>query len=129
MKKISIVFFTAVFILFIFGNYAASQSPVKPENQSKQNPLSADVSKVVEKSCFGCHNSGSMNDKAKDKLSFDKLDSLNIVQRIGKIKDIQETIGKGEMPPAKFLERFPDRKLTDDESKILMDWAKKELEQ
>jgi hypothetical protein len=30
------------------------------------------------------------------------------------------------MPPAKFLEKFPDKKLTDAEKKKLMDWAKNE---
>jgi|WetSurMetagenome_2_1015567.scaffolds.fasta_scaffold19433_3 hypothetical protein len=127
MRKISLILVASVFALFIFGNFSINHSPEKQSEPGKKSSLPSEVTKVVEKSCRGCHNSGSMNEKAKNGLSFDKLDSLDTVKRIGKIKDIYDIVGKGEMPPKQFLDRFPDRKLSGEESKILTDWAKKEI--
>ena len=47
---------------------------------------------------------------------------------ISAYKDIQETIEKNEMPPKKFLEKYPDRALSEDQKKMLIEWAKKEAE-
>ena len=30
------------------------------------------------------------------------------------------------MPPKKFLDKYPDKKLTEEESKLLLNWASKE---
>ncbi len=46
-----------------------------------------DVQAVIKGKCFGCHNTESRNDKAKEKLVFDKLDSLSMVERIGAFKE------------------------------------------
>lgn len=93
-----------------------SKAPAMPDN----------VKAVIEKSCFGCHNADSKNDKAKEKLDFKAFDSLSKPKMIHAIKEIEETVAENEMPPAKFLERFPDKKLTDAEKKILLDWASSE---
>jgi hypothetical protein len=45
---------------------------------------------------------------------------------IAGLKEIAEVVEENEMPPAKFLEKNPDKKLTDAEKKILMDWANSE---
>jgi uncharacterized membrane protein len=85
-----------------------------------------DVKAIIEKSCFGCHNTDSKNDKAKEKLDLKTFDSLTKNKMIASLKEITETIEENEMPPAKFLEKNPDKKLTDAEKKILMDWANSE---
>ena len=54
---------------------------------------------------------------------WDDLSSLSKVKQISKLDDISEAVEGGEMPPAKFLENFPDKKLTEEESKVLMEWA------
>lgn len=95
------------------------------ENPAKAKPLDMpdDVKAVIEKSCFGCHNTDSKNDKAKDKLDLKTLGDLDKPKMIHALKEISEVVEENDMPPAKFLERFPDKKLTDDEKKILMGWA------
>jgi len=52
---------------------------------------------------------------------------LNVLKKLSKSKDIHKEVSENKMPPEKFLERFPDRKLTDEESKIILDWATAEL--
>jgi uncharacterized membrane protein len=85
-----------------------------------------DVKAIIEKSCFGCHNTDSKNDKAKEKLDLKTIDSLDKTKMIHALKEIGEVVEEDEMPPAKFLEKFPDKKLTDAEKKTLMDWANNE---
>ncbi len=100
----------------------ASEKPA--ENKAVNMP--ENVKAIIDKSCFGCHNSDSKNDKAKEKLDLKTLDQLSLPKMIGALNEIGETIKGDEMPPEKFLERFPDKKLSAEEKKILMDWAKKE---
>jgi uncharacterized membrane protein len=122
MKKKSIlsVLFVGLFMIVVLAN--ADNEP------NKTASMPDDVKAVIEKSCFGCHNTDSKNDDAKKDLNFKKLDDLSTIKKIGTYKGIGETLEKGEMPPKKFLERFPDKQLTDDEKKLLMDWSKKEAE-
>ena len=96
--------------------------------QQEEELFPKEVNDIIQKKCFGCHNTESRNDKAKEKIEFDKLDSLSIVQKIGAFRHIEEVINKDEMPPERFLERFPDNKLTDDDKKALLSWTQTEME-
>ena len=87
-----------------------------------------DVKAVIENRCFGCHNTDSKNDKAKEDLDFKTFDELSKIKKISTYKKIGEVLEENEMPPKKFLERFPDKDITADEKKLLMEWAKKEAE-
>lgn len=100
------------------------------ESSTIQNPgpeegfvIPDDVNQILEKSCFGCHNVESSNDKAKDKLMIDQLVELSKTKLIGALGDIGEVIEENEMPPEKFLAKYPDKALTDDEAKRLKEWA------
>lgn len=117
-------FFSLVLLIFMF----ASVSVLATGNPQPLKPVSIpdDVKSIIDKSCFGCHNTDSKNDKAKEKLDLKTLDSLDKSKMIHALKEISETVEENEMPPAKFLEKFPDKKLTDAEKKKLMDWANNE---
>jgi uncharacterized membrane protein len=97
----------------------------KPQ-QLKPVTMPDDVKAIIEKSCFGCHNTDSKNEKSKEKLDFKTFDSLSTTKMIHALDKIEQALKENEMPPEKFLEKFPDKKLTDDEKKILMDWANNE---
>ena len=83
------------------------------------------VKSVLDNKCYGCHNVEAQSDKAKDKLLIDKLGDLSKSKMIAKLGDIAEVAGEGAMPPEKFLEQKPEKKLTEDEQKLLVDWAEK----
>lgn len=122
MKKMNLISVMFVVILMMAITASAKETkkpvpvPVMPDH----------VKAIIDKSCFGCHNTGSQNEDAKKELDFKKLDSLTMVKKIGTLKSIGETVEKGEMPPKRFLERNPDKKLTDAEVKILTEWVKSE---
>lgn len=84
-----------------------------------------DVKSVLDNKCYGCHNMEAQSDKAKKKLLLDKLGDLSKAELIAKLGDISEVSGEGAMPPEKFLEQKPEKKLTEDEQKLLVDWAEK----
>lgn len=112
----------AMAILLSVGLLHASVNPT----ETKAPAMPDNVKAVIEKSCFGCHNTDSKNDKAKEKLDLKTFDALGKKEMIHALGEIAETVEENEMPPAKFLEKFPDKKLTDAEKKILIDWAKNE---
>jgi uncharacterized membrane protein len=81
------------------------------------------VKSVLDNKCFGCHNSESEADKAKDKLLLDKLGDLSKAKMIATFVDIAEVASEGEMPPEKFLEQKPEKKLTEEEQNLIAEWA------
>lgn len=101
---------------------------VSAENETTKKTMPDDVKAVVEKSCFGCHNTNSKNEDGKEALDFKKLDKLSKIQMISAYKEIGDVVEEGDMPPKKFLQKYPDKKLTDADKKILLDWSKKEAE-
>ena len=84
-----------------------------------------DVQSVLDNKCFGCHNVDAKSDKAKDKLLLDKFDDLSKAKMISALGGISEVAAEGTMPPEKFLEQKPEKKLTEDEQKLLVAWADK----
>ena len=81
------------------------------------------VKSVLDNKCFGCHNTEAKSDKAKDKLLLDKLGDLSKAKMISTLGDISEVAAEGAMPPEKFLEQKPEKKLTEEEQKLLVEWA------
>ena len=110
--------------VLLFATY--SVSAIGTETGSKAPAMPDNVKAIIEKSCFGCHNTDSKNDKAKEKLDLKTMESLGKKEMIHALKEIGKTVEENEMPPAKFLEKYPDKKLTDAEKKLLIDWANSE---
>lgn len=116
------------FVITLFAMFLSAgllNASVNP-TETKAPAMPDNVKALIEKSCFGCHNTDSKNDKAKEKLDLKTFNALGKKEMIHALGEIAETVEENEMPPAKFLEKFPDKKLTDAEKKILIDWAKSE---
>ncbi len=96
-----------------------SSVPEKGEFEIPEN-----INAIFEKSCFGCHNSESDYQKAKDKMMIDKLGDLKKSKLVAKLNKIGKEVSEGEMPPEKFVAKYPDRVPTDAERQALVDWAK-----
>lgn len=83
------------------------------------------VKAIIDNKCYGCHNDESKSTKSKGKLNFDKFkaDGYSKSKTISKLGKIAKDVHKNEMPPEKFLAKYPDKTLTADESATLIDWA------
>jgi uncharacterized membrane protein len=109
-------------LVFFLDRNADSTAP--PQNGNGL-VMSESVKPVIEKKCAGCHSADSKNEKAKEKLIWANLSSMDNKAAASILDEVVEVVEKGEMPPAKFLERFPDNKLTEKESKAIAKWADK----
>jgi hypothetical protein len=114
-------------LLLVLGMGLVSFTVLNLNRENAARVMPDNVKAAIDKSCFGCHNTDSQNAKPKEKLDFKKFDSLSKTEKISKLNGIAETVKKGEMPPKKFLERFPDKMLTTDEHKAISKWVKGEI--
>lgn len=121
MKKQQIIF-PSIILVIILG--LSSLKSFDKMNVNLENvDLPENVKAIVDNKCFGCHNAESNNDKAKEKLLWDQLDQLSKAKLVSTFSKIEEVITKDKMPPEKFLEKKPEKKLTDEERDILKNWA------
>ncbi len=125
MKKYNYSMIMALAVFMIFSGFSLMRLNGSMKKEEKKE-IPAEVNTVLQKSCAGCHSVTSTNDKAKDKLNLTNWNNLSVTAQAGKLDEIRKTVTEGDMPPKKFLERYPDKKLTADEAKILTDWAKAE---
>ena len=124
MRKKSYVSLLTLLFIFVAAITTSSENPTKKSTDK----MPENVKAIIDKSCFGCHNTDSKNEDAKEELDFKKLDDLSKMKKIGAYKHIGEAVEENEMPPKKFLDKYPDKSLTDEEKKTLIAWAKKEAE-
>ncbi|MCF6170109.1 MAG: heme-binding domain-containing protein [Bacteroidales bacterium] len=129
MKKQFPAFIAVLAIGFFFLNFTAQNESITLAADGSKFEIPDNVKQIIDNSCFGCHNIESKNDKAKKKLLFDELGELKTHKLVGKLADISDVVGEGEMPPKKAIERFPSIKLSDEDRNILKEWAAKTAEE
>ncbi len=87
-----------------------------------------EVGAILTSSCIGCHNAEGRSEDAKNAVQFDTWDNYRVTKKIGILGKMGEVIEEGKMPPNKYLENNPDKKLTEEQQKLLLDWTKQESE-
>lgn len=114
---------------FAFLQLTAFQGDVHPEetmsNSEETFVIQEDIQTIIDKSCFGCHNVDATSDKAKKKLLIDQMHELSKARLVAALGKIVEVVESGDMPPQKFLDKYPDKALTAEEAEKLKVWADK----
>lgn len=126
MKKFHILGLFAIatfFVLTAFNNVKDNIVPLSPAGNELNIP--DDVQTIIDKSCYGCHNADAQSDKAKNKLMFEELSKLSKSKVVAKLGEIAEAVEENDMPPGKFLEKYPDKALSEEEATKLKAWAEK----
>ncbi len=118
MKKSFYLFLLLLACVLVLPN-ATAPTPAPAIKYPKK------VDAIIQAKCYGCHSPESRGEKARMKLNWDELATLPEAQQLEKIHMIEAVIEKGAMPPAGFVEKNPDMKLTEDETKRLQKWAMK----
>ena len=138
MKKTGTIIWLPVTVVFFISTAFISfqSSPILPKASLRETPVPEegfvipdDVNQIFEKSCFGCHNVESTSDKAQKKLLIDQLTELSKAKLVSALDDIGEVLEENEMPPKKFLAKYPDKALTENEAKRLKEWANETVEE
>lgn len=110
-----------IFFSFIQKNNENINQTVAQEETFQ---IPADVQKVFDNSCTGCHSSESSNSKAKLKLKFDELSGMKTYKLSGKLSDIAKEVEEDKMPPSKAIEKYPEMKLSAEQKELVVKWAR-----
>ena len=94
--------------------------------QDSKIELPDNIKEIVEAKCINCHKPDARNEKAREKLQWVKVPEMNLEEQKHFVAEMFEVLEEGKMPPARMVERFPNMKLTEDESKALLTWVEKE---
>lgn len=120
MKKQLIGILLGGMILLVFLSF--NESRIGDEG------IPEELGVILKSSCYDCHSKGAKSEKALKAVQFDLWDDYRVTKKIGILAEISEVVEEGKMPPKKYLEHKPDRKLSEVQKKQLLDWAKKEAE-
>jgi len=100
-----------------------------------------DVQAIIKTSCFDCHSNNAVYpwytnvapvswwvkqhiNEGRDELNFSEWGSYSIKRKLHKLEEIGEEIEEGEMPLNTYLWVHDEAKLTDQQQKKLINWAK-----
>jgi mono/diheme cytochrome c family protein len=97
-----------------------------PPQDATAQVFPEDISKIFEVSCNDCHTDAASNAKAKMKLNFSKWSDLSDAKKVGTMGDINEEVKKDGMPPAKYLSKYPDHALGQEQKELISKWAAEE---
>ena len=126
MKKAIIITFAVIAIVFLtsmFLNQSSAQvSQPSPKDGNVSKPISSVVMKIAERSCLKCHTEGG-NGMAMMHLNLSNWDKFSPEKRADKAKDMCKMVSKGKMPPKSFREKNPGAAPTQEEVKVICDWA------
>ena len=85
-----------------------------------------EVNKILLLSCNDCHSTNAKNQDAREAIDFEKWDEYRLTKKIGLLGKIGELVEEEKMPPAKYLNYKPDRKLSETQKQMIIEWTKKE---
>lgn len=119
MKKITFSLAFLMLTVFVLPGFMTPQdSAIKVKFPKK-------VDSIIQNKCYGCHSPEGRSQKAKNKLNWDELTTLDMATQLQKVEAIQKVLREGTMPPKGMIEKNPDMKISDEESAKLEKWANK----
>lgn len=123
MKKLSILL-AALFFGGLLLNFTFIQSEANIIYGDDALNMSEDVKGVIDNSCYGCHNTETKNEKGLKKLNFDSFGSeYSNIKSAGKLKEIANVVNDNDMPPAKYLDHYPEKALSEKQKSLISEWA------
>ncbi|MEX0315760.1 MAG: heme-binding domain-containing protein [Allomuricauda sp.] len=109
--------------------------------ESETSP-SEEVKVILKTACYDCHSSNTRYpwynniapisywldhhiEEGKEHLDFSEWESYTVKKKDHKLEELIEEVEEGEMPLNSYTWTHQDARLTEDQKKLLMDWAKK----
>jgi len=121
----------SIIVIFVAGiTLMAFTLPGKLNSDPPQEQAKAlfpeDVQKVLETSCFDCHTDAASSAKAKMKVNFSKWEEYSDSKKVGKMESISESITNDDMPPQKYISKYPDKALNQEQKDLINKWVTEE---
>ena len=119
---------------------SSSQQATAPEATvpGSTNAVSSDsqVNAILRKSCYECHSTGGSApwyaavsptylaaNSARGMLNFSDWQTYDAQKKADALKNIEQAVGDGSMPPGDYTALDHSSRLTDDEKMLLIKWA------
>ncbi len=129
-----------VVLALLFVGCSSSQQTAPPETtaQRSTNAVSTDpqVNAILEQSCYECHSTGGSAPwyasvsptyiaagSARKVLNFSDWQTYDPQKREELLKNIEQSVNAGSMPPGDYSALDHSARLTDDEKMLLIKWA------
>src|ERR1700683_818973 len=138
--KIQLPMVLLVDLALLFMGCSSSQQTAAPATtaQRSTNAVSTDpqVNAILEQSCYECHSTGGSApwyaavsptylaaNSARGVLNFSDLQTYAAQKKSEVLKNIENTVNGGSMPPGDYTALDHSARLTDDEKQVLLKWA------
>lgn len=108
------------------GMFILFQANVPDPNLISQIP--EEVNTLMVASCYDCHTAGAKSEDALKALNFSEWEEYRMTKKVAVLGDIGKVVEKGKMPPEKYLDRNPDKKLSETQKKLIADWTREATE-
>ena len=82
------------------------------------------IKEIIDQKCYDCHSEKGDDEEAKEELLWDELPKLSPMDQVYALDAIAESVEDGDMPPSKYVLWRPHKRISDEEAKLLIDWAK-----
>jgi heme-binding protein len=143
MKRKIIISFVLLLVVIQFFRIDKVNPESDPANDMfTVEIVSDDVQSLLKTSCFDCHSNNSSYpwytnvapvswwikhhiNEAREELNFSEWGSYTLKKKLHKLEEIEEMIEEKEMPLPSYLWIHDEAKLTDQQQKKLVIWAKK----
>ena len=119
MKTLFSIFVPVLFI----GFFIKPELPVSQSMQKSESIYPAEVKKVIDGKCYGCHSDKGKSQDAKDALLWDSLLNLPKSSQIATLDEIIKVLNENKMPPEGAVKKNPEMKMSPEETRILKSWA------
>jgi len=133
-----------IILLIVIQFYRPSQNVQKitpKTNIFKVEQASEDVQDLIATSCYDCHSNNTVYpwyneiapvswwldnhiNEGKEELNFDAWGTYSLKRKNKKLKEIKKQLEEREMPLESYLWIHKDAKLTQDQIKTIIDWAR-----
>jgi uncharacterized membrane protein len=135
--KIQLPIVLLVDLALLFVGCSSSQQSTTPAT-SATNAVSTDsqVNAVLEQSCYQCHSTGGSApwyaavsptyiaaDSARGVLNFSDWQTYDAQKKADALKNIEQSVSAGSMPPGDYTALDHSARLTDDQKQALVKWA------
>ncbi len=116
----------AIAVMFALVSFTNSSEPQYNDIEDVVTiDIPDNIQAIISNKCMGCHSDEAKGGKSKMKLNFDNISNGEYSRGkvISKLDKIVKMLGKDKMPPEKFLAKYPEKKLTSEESELITNWA------
>jgi uncharacterized membrane protein len=124
----------------LFVGCSSSPQTATPETtaQRSTNAISTDpqVNAILEQACFECHSTGGSApwyasvsptyiaaSSARGVLNFSDWQTYDAQKKADALKNIEQAVSGGSMPPGDYTALDHSARLTDDQKQALLEWA------